>query len=125
MVAALVPFDVTMRAPRWSIRLTALCVLLLQVIAQGALPLADAATETRGGAPGAHVESQSQEGCASGHDHSACVICRSLQAVASPSRGDGGLVLAAALSAASPADDARSPRATPHGPTQPRAPPLA
>lgn len=114
-----------MHVPRWSIRITALCVFLLQVIAQEALPLADAVHETRDSALGAHVESQSQEGCASGHDHDACVICRGLQAAAAPSRGDNRLVFAAAQLSVNPADDARQSRASPRSPAQPRAPPLA
>lgn len=114
-----------MRTPSPFIRVTALFVFLLQIIAQGALPLADAALETRDMALGAHVESQSQDGCASGHDHSACGICRVMQTVASPSRGDARLAFAAALRGAAPTDDARDVRATPRGPSQPRAPPLA
>lgn len=114
-----------MRAPSPFIRLTALLVLLLQSIAQGALPLADAALETRDPALGAHVESQSQDGCASGHDHSVCAICRALQTVASPCRGDGRLSYTASRHSAAPTDETRDVRATPRGPSQPRAPPLA
>lgn len=114
-----------MRAPSPFIRVTALFVFLLQIIAQGALPLADAALETRDPALGAHVESQSQDGCESGHDHSLCAICRALQTIASPSRGDDGLALAAGLRSTAPTDDARDVRATPRASSQPRAPPLA
>lgn len=114
-----------MRASSPFIRVTALLVFLLQITAQGALPLADAALETRGPDLGVHVEAQSQEGCESGHDHSVCAICRALQTVASPSRGDDGLAHAAALRSAAPADDARDVRATPRASSQPRAPPLA
>lgn len=114
-----------MRAPSPFIRGTALLVLLLQIIAQGALPLADAALESRDPALGVHMESQSQDGCASRHDHAACGICRALQTAASPSRGDARLAYAAALHSAAPTEDTRDLLATPRDPSQPRAPPLA
>ena len=113
-----------MRPPVRSIRVTALFVLLLQILAQGALPLADASSATREAPSVAHVESQAQDGCADGHDHAACVICRVLQGTSVVPRGEGRLTFDAPVDPVTLGDDVHV-RAALRAPSQPRAPPLA
>lgn len=114
-----------MRAPVRSIRVTAFLLFLLQVLAQGVLPLADASGANRETPSGAHVESQAQEGCTSSHDHAACVICRVFQGPSVTARADGPLAFDAPVASVTLADENLQLRAAPRAPSQPRAPPLA
>ncbi|MGB1656052.1 MAG: hypothetical protein ACPHO4_01795 [Longimicrobiales bacterium] len=104
--------------------MAALALLLAQLGASAALPVADALLESRGVAESVHVENTETD-CATHHDDRYCQVIRSLSG---QRRASGVAAPSQALAAVDTAPPVRSPisgrRAGLLGPIGPRAPPL-